>query len=356
MEFGVTFFPTVGPADKDAQTYYDEALGLIERADELGYRHVKTVEHYFFDYGGYSPDPVTFLAAAAARTRNLRIITGAVIPAFTHPVKLAGKLAMLDNLSHGRLDVGFGRAFLPDEFAAFGIDIDDSREIFAEGVEACRRLWSEEDVVWEGRFHKFGPVTLQPRTVQKPHPPIYIATAMSQESVEDAGRGGHNLLLVPATSNRERTRQLIDAYRAARAEAGHEGPGDVQLSYPAYLAEDGAEARRIARYDEERYNERLGEAVRSWAKVSSSAYPGYEKILEATRNYDFDVKLGDNKLLAGSPEEVSAQLAEIQSWYGSDLTVSLTIHSGLLPVEQSRRSLELFAEHVAPRFTARAER
>lgn len=352
MEFGVTFFPTVGPKDKDAQTYYDEALGLIERADELGYRHVKTVEHYFFSYGGYSPDPVTFLAAAAARTRNVRIITGAVIPAFTHPVKLAGKLAMLDNLSHGRLDVGFGRAFLPDEFAAFGISIDDSRAIFAEGVEACRRLWSEEDVVWEGRFHRFGPVTLQPRTVQQPHPPIYIATAMSQESCEEAGRNGYHLLLVPATSNRERTQELIAAYRAARADAGHEGEGNVQLSYPCYLAEDGAEARRIARYDEERYNERLGEAVRAWGEVSSSAYPGYEKILDATRNYDFDKKLADNKLLAGTPDEVLTQLKEIESWYGADITVSLTIHSGLLPVEQSRRSLELFAEHVAPHFAA----
>ncbi|MEU7578566.1 LLM class flavin-dependent oxidoreductase [Streptomyces sp. NPDC041068] len=348
----MTFFPSVGPKDKAAHTYYDEALGLIERADELGYAHVKTIEHYFFRYGGYSPDPVTFLTAAAARTSRIRITTGAVIPAFTHPVKLAGKLAMLDNLSHGRLDVGFGRAFLPDEFEAFGVPIDESRARFAEGLEACRRLWTEEDVIFEGDFHRFGPVTLQPRPFQRPHPPIYVATAMSQDSVEEAGRKGYNLQLVPATSNRERTRELIDAYHAARASGGHQGAGKVQLSYPCYVAEDGAEARRLARSDEERYNERLGEAVQAWGRVASSAYPGYDKILAATKNYDFDTKLGDHKLLAGSPEEVRAQLATIQGWFGDDITVSLTVHSGLLPVEKSRRTVDLFAAEVAPAFTA----
>ncbi|WP_181796306.1 LLM class flavin-dependent oxidoreductase [Streptomyces sp. WELS2] len=350
MEFGVTFFPTVGPADKDGATYYDEALSVAEHADALGFQHVKIVEHYFFRYGGYSPDPVTFLAAAAARTRRIRLITGTVLPAFTHPVKLAGKLAMLDNLSHGRLEVGFGRAFLPDEFAAFGVSIDDSRALFEENVEAIRRLWTEEDVVWEGRFHKFGPVTLQPRPVQRPHPPTHVATAMSLESCESAGRAGHHLLLVPATSSVEKAQEMLGAYRAARAAAGHEGPGRVQFSYPTYVAEDGDEARRLARRDDEAYNQRMAEAVSAWGRVSSSAYPGYERILEATRTYDFDKKLEADKLLAGSPAEVRAQIERIQGWFGPDVTLSLTIHSGLLPVEVAKRSTELFARQVAPHF------
>jgi alkanesulfonate monooxygenase SsuD/methylene tetrahydromethanopterin reductase-like flavin-dependent oxidoreductase (luciferase family) len=141
VKIGIVFFPTVGPADKAATTYFDEALRLVDLADELGFDHVKMVEHYFFPYGGYSPDPITFLAAAAGRTRRVRLGTSATIPAFTHPVKLAGKLAMLDNISHGRVDAAFGRAFLPDEFAAFGVPMDESRDRFVEGVEAVKLLW-----------------------------------------------------------------------------------------------------------------------------------------------------------------------------------------------------------------------
>ena len=134
MRFGINFFPTVGPDEKSGAQFYDEALELCERADALGYRCVKIVEHYFRPYGGYSPDPVTFLSAASQRTRSIRLITGAVLPAFNHPLKLAGKLAMLDNLSHGRLDVGFARAFLPEEFDAFQVSMDESRPRFEEGL------------------------------------------------------------------------------------------------------------------------------------------------------------------------------------------------------------------------------
>ena len=115
MQFGVQFLPDVRPEEKPAQTYFREALDLAEEADRLGYSHVRIVEHYFHHYGGYSPNPIVFLAAAAQRTRRARLVTGAVLPAFNHPLKLAGEIAMLDALSGGRLDVGFARAFLPHE-------------------------------------------------------------------------------------------------------------------------------------------------------------------------------------------------------------------------------------------------
>jgi len=99
MKFGIGFFPVFDPSKKSAATYYEETIHLAELADRLGFDHVQTVEHYGSGYGGYSPDPVTLLAAIAARTERIRITTGAVIPAFIHPLKLAGKLAMLDNLS-----------------------------------------------------------------------------------------------------------------------------------------------------------------------------------------------------------------------------------------------------------------
>ncbi|WP_040814598.1 LLM class flavin-dependent oxidoreductase, partial [Nocardia concava] len=182
MKFGINLFPTVGEKDQAPADYYDLALRLAVYAEELGYHHVKTVEHYFFDYGGYSPDPTTFLAAVAARTRRIRLITGAVVPAFDHPIKLAARLAILDNLSHGRLDVGVARGFLPDEFAAFQISLDESRPRFDATVAAIVELWTGSEVTVDNGFHAFGPVTLQPRPFQSPHPRILVATSITPES------------------------------------------------------------------------------------------------------------------------------------------------------------------------------
>lgn len=187
MPFSLTFFPTVRPSEKPAETYYQEALDLAAEAERIGFDRVRCVEHYFHPYGGYAPDPVVLLTAIAARTTRIRLCTSAVLPAFTHPIHLAAKLAMLDCLSGGRLDVGFARAFLPDEFDAFQVPLDESRPRFEEGIAACRRLWTEENVRHEGRFHQFGPLTLLPRPVQRPHPPIWIAAVTTPESFVWAG-------------------------------------------------------------------------------------------------------------------------------------------------------------------------
>jgi len=101
MEFGVQFFPDVKPERKSGAQYFDEALVLTEEAERLGFTHIRIVEHYFHHYGGYSPNPMLFLAAAAQRTRRSRLVTGAVLPVFNHPLKLAGEIGMLDALSGG---------------------------------------------------------------------------------------------------------------------------------------------------------------------------------------------------------------------------------------------------------------
>jgi len=86
MEFGLQFFPDTGPEEKSAQSYWNECLDLVGLCDELGYTHVRTVEHYFEPYGGYSPSPHIFLTAASQRTRSARLITGPVLPVFNHPL------------------------------------------------------------------------------------------------------------------------------------------------------------------------------------------------------------------------------------------------------------------------------
>ena len=205
MKFGVNFFPSL-PAEPEDDGGIFHAMPARERTGRrVGVQFGKGGGTFLHDYGGHSPNPIVLLAAIAARTRRVRPITGAVIPAFNHPIKLAGELAMLDNLSHGRLDVGFGRAFIPEEYAAYGLDMQDSRAMFDEGIAAIRRLWTEDRVTHEGRFWRFKDVHSMPRTFQQPHPPIWVAAIASEESFVNAAKNGYHLMIVPYAGGLERT-------------------------------------------------------------------------------------------------------------------------------------------------------
>src|SRR5499427_7327116 len=163
MQFGVQFFPAVSPLDKEAASYFADCLAVVEEADRLGFTHGRTVEHYFEAYGGYSPNPIVFLSAMSQRTKRIRLVTGAVLPVFNHPFKLAGEIGMLDGISGGRLDVGFARAFLPHEFRRFGISPDESNARFREGLEQVELLLTQENVRYRGQFRSFEDVTSMPR-------------------------------------------------------------------------------------------------------------------------------------------------------------------------------------------------
>ena len=230
MEFGLNFFPTHDPQEIDAARYYRECMALVELCDELGYRHVRTVEHYFEPYGGFCPSPVVFLTAAARHSTKARLITGAVLPVFNHPLKLAGELAMLDAFSEGRLEIGFARAFLPHEFQRFGISLDESRAQFEEGMAQVQLLLSNENVSSEGRFHRFRNVTSLPQPTQKPHPPFWIAAFTTEKVLR--GRSGHGIMAIPTAG--PVLAEAIGAYREAWRSAGHPGQGRVMMTHNMY--------------------------------------------------------------------------------------------------------------------------
>src|SRR6202034_562455 len=196
MQFGVQFFPNFRPSDKSAAEYFAESLAVAEEAETLGYTHARSVEHYFERYGGYSPNPIVFLSAAAARTKKMRLVTGAVVPAFNNPLKLAGEIAMLDAISGGRFDVGFARAFLPHEFRRFGISPDESVARFREGIEQIELLLTQTEVSHTGQFHAIKRTTSLPRPTQSPRPKFYVAAVQTEETFIYAGKQGYSLMAI----------------------------------------------------------------------------------------------------------------------------------------------------------------
>lgn len=350
VRFGINFFSSVRPEQKSGAQYFDEALRLSVLAEELGYSHVRTVEHYFRPYGGMTPNPIVFLTAVAARTSRVRLVTGAVIPSFNHPIKIAGETGMLDCISNGRLDVGFGRAFLPEEFDAFQRDMDDSRARFDGGIAAVQRLWTETDVVYEDAFYRFGPINSTPRPIQKPHPPIFVAATGTPASFDWAGQQGHGLMVVPYLSRFENLQENLRRYRDAFTGAHPDRPvPTVQMSFHMHVAESEAQAVAEATPQMDQYMEVFKESASAWQTRSSKDYAGYSAVIAELDTMTMERVLREGRAFIGSPDTVERSIRRVLDLFG-DVEPSMSMLFGNMPYAAAESSLRLFAAEVMPRF------
>jgi len=349
MEFGIQFFPDVGPEQKSAEQYFTEALKLVELCDAYGYRNVRTVEHYFLPYGGYTPNPMLFLAAAAARTRKARLSVGAVLPAFNNPLKIAGEAAMLDAISGGRLDLGFARAFLPHEFQQFGVSLDESVARFDEGIEQVRRLLEEENVTCKGKFHSFSNVTSLPRPTQRPRPPFWVAAIGTPASFEKAGKNGYNIMAIPMGGGK--MRDLIGIYRDAYRKAGHAGKGQVMMAFHMLCHEDRNEAARIARDPLNRYLKSLVQAASHWITgTTSKDYADYGKLIAQLDKETFESQIASGAAWIGTPNEIIRQIEDFVQLNGGFEIASMQVNFNTIGCEDAAASMRLFGSQVIPHF------
>jgi alkanesulfonate monooxygenase SsuD/methylene tetrahydromethanopterin reductase-like flavin-dependent oxidoreductase (luciferase family) len=349
VRFGINFFPSFRAEDSSTADFYDQSIRLAARAEELGYHSVKTVEHSFYDYGGHSPNPCVFLSAIAARTRRIRLVTGAVIPAFHHPAHLGGDLAMLDNMSRGRLDAGFGRAFLPKEFEVYGVPMAESRARFEEAIGMIRRLWTEESVTAKGNYWNLEDVRLMPRVVQKPHPPVWIAAISTEESFLYAARNGFNLMIVPYAGKPGQLQEFVKAYRQQFA-----GPGEPQIQVAQFCYVAGKRDEAMAGFGRicKRYLQTFADAVVSWKGRNESDYPGYDKMVASILATTPEKILAQGGAFVGTPDDVAKQVQQCIDAFGP-VEPSMQISFGGSKDDEAFRTLELFAEKVFPRFAGR---
>jgi alkanesulfonate monooxygenase SsuD/methylene tetrahydromethanopterin reductase-like flavin-dependent oxidoreductase (luciferase family) len=330
VQFGLNFFPCVSPQQKPAEQYFREAMHLCSLTDQLGYTHIRQVEHYFKPYGGYSPSPLLFLTAAAMCTKSTRLITGAVLPAFNSPLKLAGEIGMLDGISGGRLEVGFARAFLPHEFAQFGVSLDESRRRFTEGLSQITLLLEKENVSSKGEFHSFSNVTSLPRPTQRPHPQFWIAATNTPETFAFAGTNGCNVMAIPLepTNMRELIGRYRDAWRAATREEA------MQFGLPA----------------SNQHLRGLADSAKEWLTgASTKDYPGYDKLIAHVSSDTAERQVRDGSAFIGTPADIVEMIASYNDKVGGIDSVSLHFAPGNMPVEAAERSLRLFSREVLPK-------
>ena len=328
---------------------YAETLDQIALAERLGYGCAWMVEHHFLRGYSHASKPELLLAAAAARTRRIRL-GHAVIPLpLHHPVHVAERIATLDILSHGRLEVGIGRGFSPREYGIFGADMAASRERVDESLEILDRAFRRRPVTFSGRHYRLDAVDIVPHVVQEPHPPLWTA-AVSPDTFEWAAARCLGVLCGPFKPW-FMVRKDIGRYRAAWRQSAAPRVG---LTVGVLCLEDREEAKRAAK---DAFAWFYSELYKAALPVLERLYPGYEQLHELGRfrslmKLGVDLGFADTFGLAvvGDVADVRARLAK----YAQAGVTHLLCAFGAGAVEPAltRRSMELFAREVMPSFAA----
>lgn len=227
---------------------FENTLAQAELADELGYEAAWLVEHHFTRGFSHSSAPDLVLAAVSQRTRNLRLGLGVVLLPFQPPVRTAERVATLDVLSGGRVEFGTGRGASPLEYQAFQRPFEQSRRIWEESLDAVLEIWRADGdpVTLDSPYFQVPGVSVLPRPVQDPHPPVWVAST-SLEGYLAAARRGHHLLGMTMLKGLDDVAEDIAAYRRRLAESGFDPDSRrVALMVPWHVAPTRDEALETA--------------------------------------------------------------------------------------------------------------
>ena len=235
MKLGI-FCPLDHHPDLGASAHSDLRLAVEEAAlaERLGFESYWVAEHHFSTYG-LCPDPAVLLSAIAERTRGLRLGTATAVLPFDHPLRVAEKYALLDQLSGGRLEFGVGGGYLQYEFGGFGLDPEDRRERFDEALAIVRAAWAGEAVRFTGRHFRIDAPALNVRPLQPDGPTIHIGVTRPA-AAPFVGRQGRALAIIPyiGLESLHDLQETLAGYREALPAAQR---GAVTVGMHAFCAE-----------------------------------------------------------------------------------------------------------------------
>ena len=332
---------------------YNRYLDELEYADQLGYDGICVNEHHQSAYG-MMPAPNIMAAALARRTRNARImVLGNAIGLHAYPLRVAEEIAMLDHISGGRIVSGFVRG-IGWEYFNHGVNPTHSRERFDEAHDLIVKAWtSTEPFQWWGKHYECRYVNIWPRTVQEPHPPIYIPGAGSTETMRFCADKRYTFMSVYAPT--PVVKRWFDGYRGACADLGYEpDPEKIAFAVPVYVAETHEQAHAEARHHVEMlFHKMLKQGLEIVLPPGYMSESSLRGMLNAggkrfgEMSYEDLVEAG--MVVVGSPESVCEQLERLRSELGFGQVMSLMCIADM-PHHRVVRTMELFAKEVIPHF------
>jgi alkanesulfonate monooxygenase SsuD/methylene tetrahydromethanopterin reductase-like flavin-dependent oxidoreductase (luciferase family) len=338
---------------KRGNRLYNEYLDELEHAERLGFDGLCVNEHHQNAYGTM-PSPNLMAAALARRTSRARLaVLGNAIGLRDHPLRVAEEIAMLDVISGGRIISGFVRG-IGCEHLSLGVNPTYSRERFYEAHDLILRAWTEPGpFTFEGEHYRVRYANIWPRPLQQPHPPVWLPSQGSPETIRFGAR--HRYPFVSVFTPYANTRRLIAEYKEEAERLGYRAaPEQLGFAVATYVAATDAQARREAK-------PHLLWLFRRGLKIPPHflAPPGYlsedtlRRFLYAgvkpPGELSFEELEREGYVLLGSPRTVRDRLAEIQK----DLGIGLFVGGGRIgdmPHEKAARSAELFAREVMPHF------
>jgi alkanesulfonate monooxygenase SsuD/methylene tetrahydromethanopterin reductase-like flavin-dependent oxidoreductase (luciferase family) len=322
-----------------------EWLDTLALADQLGYGCAWLVEHHFMRGYSHSSKPEILLGAAAQRTQRLRLGLGVIPAPYHHPIHSAERVAMLDVLSNGRLEVGLGRGFSPREYQAFGVEMQHSRALTQETLDILRLSFTRQPINYQSERLTLENLDILPHVVQQPHPPLWSA-AVSPESFEWSATEGLGVLAGPFKPW-FMTRADIQRYQRLWREPTAPRIG---MTLGILCLPDGKRAKQLAKPAFEWFYRALFQTIRP---VLEQLYPSYEHFRELGR-FRALLERGINAGLlqtfgmavAGSPAECIEHLAQYREHGVSHLL--LAVGAGAVPLEVAQESMRCIAEEVMP--------
>jgi alkanesulfonate monooxygenase SsuD/methylene tetrahydromethanopterin reductase-like flavin-dependent oxidoreductase (luciferase family) len=325
---------------------------VVELLEELGFDGVWIAEHHFRDYG-VVPNIFTMLANLAARTERLRLGTGIVVLPLHNPIHVAEEAAMVDLLSEGRLEVGVGRGYQSIEFENFGLDLGEARDRFNECLDMIVGLWTQDDFEYKGRFYETNhPLTLMPRPVQRPHPPLHVA-AVSPETVELYAARGLPILADPAAPFK-RVAKAAETWHATAAANGVDTSGiELVASRAVYVAPTIEQAREDqarfeAMFDRSRIINVQSAPIDSRTGQAAKGFEYYQNRYLKGGSVDNEFRWEQLEVI-GDPERVIGQIRMLQEMGYSNLMCDFG-STRPIPIEEMKKLLKFFAAEVMPAF------
>jgi alkanesulfonate monooxygenase SsuD/methylene tetrahydromethanopterin reductase-like flavin-dependent oxidoreductase (luciferase family) len=331
LEFGV--FDHLDRNDLPLHDYYEQRLKVIEAFDRLGFYAYHVAEHHFTPLG-MAPSPSVFLSAIAQRTTRLRFGTFVYALPVHHPLRVLEEICMLDHLSGGRLEIGFGRGSVPFEISYYGQNAEERQQIYAERLELILKAFTVGKLTWDGRYDRFKDVPMEMAPLQKPHPPLWYG-AHSPASAERAARKGLNMVTNDMPDN---ARAIVGRYRQVWDET-QSGAAPPKMGVVRFIlvADSDAKALAIARRAYLRWR-----ASFTYLSEINGTLPDSPLRVES-----FDALIRQGQAIAGSAETVHAYLAAQLADSAANYLVGQFCF-GDLTLAEMLRSVELFATHVMP--------
>lgn len=328
MEIGMYTFADIGPAISAGQRL-NNLIEEIELADQVGLDVYGVGEHHRPDYAASAPTIV--LAAAAARTKNIRLTSAVTVLSSDDPVRVYQNFATLDLLSNGRAEIMVGRGSFIESYPLFGYDLNDYDVLFSEKLDLLLKLRAQEHVSWSGTIRApLNKAGIYPRAKQNPLP-VWVGVGGTPQSVVRAGTLGLPMALAIIGGEPARFKPHADLFRESAKRAGHSNV-PLSLNMHGFVADDAKAAR-------------------------DTFFPGYAEVMTRigrergwppTTRAQFEDSCGPRgHLIIGNPQDVADKIIALHKIFGND-RILVQMGLGSLRHRDMLRAIELMGKEVAP--------